>query len=179
MITRAIKRDAAKRPYGKLSKKNQTFIRNVLRTLKMDKKIKVKSHKEYCHAMVFGNVLSVNEALFDQLTDEEKKFIIAHEAMHYILEHCEYKTCYEWTGHGSSSGYNGFSRALEKEADLQAAKRLKCAKGGVKFFQRLKRMWGCSYWNKKDKNKNRCTYDPEHPTFDERLGYLKPIAAKQ
>jgi hypothetical protein len=176
-ITRVMQKDIQQTSYGVVTKKNAIFIKQVLQKLNLHNKIQIKNHNLNCHGMMHGNVLSINEYFFNQLTNEEKIFLIAHEAIHFLLDHNYYKTCHDWIDHASD--FNGFARALEKEADIQAAKRLKCAAGGIKFFKRLQSMWGCSYWNKKDKNRRNCRYDPEYPTLTERIAYLTPIAAKQ
>ncbi|MEX0672161.1 MAG: M48 family metalloprotease [Candidatus Babeliales bacterium] len=178
VISNAIEKASHKKTYGSLSPRNQQFIYAILREVNLHEKISIKSHFTSCHGMIFGSILIINEKLFNELSDQEKRFVIAHEIMHYLLNHVGYKLCYASFYNANDDEYNTFSRLLEKEADLAAVQQFSCLEGGILFFKRLKHTWGCSYYDKKNPQLQ-CIYDPEHPTFQERITYLEALRTPQ
>lgn len=159
-----------------LSLKNEKFVRDIISELGMSQKINIKKlnfNDNACATKLFKEHIFIDEKFFDELTEDELRFVIGHELMHLHHNHINKKIFSNFVTQNltfSSMASSYISRKLELEADASAAKKLNCTQGGISFFEKLSTKTKKKSWNQKLKS--------SHPDFEERIAALKKLEIK-
>ena len=108
----------------------------------------------------------ISEDWFETLTEAEKIFLIAHEAMHIKLNH------FEPYRNPRKKEDAAILREQEKEADQAAVALLRCLAGAIAWLKRMHKSRG-KWWFESDSALD------THPRFTERITLLTQQFAQQ
>ena len=175
-----------------VSAQTEAFVRDIQKELGMDSYVICIKPLAEENAMVLGfgkyNSLYLNEKWLSSFSEETQRFIIGHEFMHMKRKHIPKRVLLSLAWPSVSSifipylrkhfSYGDTTKALfmlwysrvhEKEADLKCAQKLKCAQGGIEFFEAL------------IKEEGKCPRIPDafltHPSHQKRIKQLRKLMA--
>lgn len=154
-----------------LSSENEQFIRDVLNEVGLDGNAINLWHKEGVYACAIGPNICIDQDWFNTLNEEQKRFVIGHEAMHIKGNHIDYKT-YIMMNKEQFEPVEILSLGFEfeTEADMKAAKKLNCCDGGISVLEAFR---------KKKLHKIYTSENPggidDHPSCAERIYNLKKL----